>query len=158
ILLGQPRLSDISEPRPTAFEGSRAMEHLRRIDAINAAMGGRSVGTRGNAAVRTYVRGELQGCGLNVTEQPFGDMLGGRLVNRVGALRGGREETILVCAHHDAEGSGPAAVDGSAGLAALLELARVSSAAAESARREGHDRSRRTLLFASWDGESFGCA
>ena len=158
LVLGQRGLSAEGPGGRGEFQSDRAMEHLRSIDALQRGAGGRGSGTPGNALVREYVRGELAKIGLKVEEQPFSDMLGGSMVNIVGALPGERDESILVCAHHDAEGNGPAAVEGMGGLAVLLELARSSAAAARTWRGEGHPGRLRTLLFASWDGAAFGCA
>jgi len=157
VLLGQPKLSSAVPRRPIQFQSSRAMADLHEIDALTVRSGGRRSGTRGNDLVRNYVARRMGEAGLKVEEQAFGDLLGGKMKNVIGVLPGQRKETILVCAHHDVEGPGPAAIEGSAGLATLLELGRALSAPREEARKAGGSPSR-TVLFAAWDGEAFGCA
>lgn len=157
MLFGQPELSREVAQRPGVFRAERAMDDLRKIDALTGSLGGRSVGTTGNAAVSTYVGRRMEEAGLQVYEQVFHDLLGGDMRNVVGVLPGNRAGSILIGAHHDAEGESRAAVEATAGLAVLLELARAASDSAARAGVEGRPPSR-TLIFASWDGESFGCA
>src|SRR4030095_1470481 len=153
LLLGQPELSSEVARRPSQFLADRAMEDLREIDTLTGAAGGRSVGQAGNAVVSTYVGRRFQAAGLQVYEQLFEDRLGGTMRNVIGVLPGALDGTILVGAHHDAPGSPRAAVEGTAGLAVLIELARAASASSARARDEG-GAPQRTLMFASWDGES----
>src|SRR6185436_12977368 len=103
----------------------------------------------------TYVGRRLEAAGLRVYEQAFQDRLGGTMRNVIGVLPGSREGSVLVSAHHDADGRSPAAVEGTAGLAILLELARAAAEIGPRAAKEGR-APMRTLVFASWDGEAFG--
>ena len=148
-VLAQTDLSPDVERRRRSFDAGRAMDHAARIDALTRSSGGRMAGSRGNTLVRGYIEGELARAGLPIRVEPFGDMFGGNLVNVVGVVQGKTNEAVLVCAHHDASDPGPAAVQGTAGLAVLLELARN---AAESSR--AGFKPRRTLLFAAWDGDA----
>jgi hypothetical protein len=116
------------------------MDDLREIDALTTASGGRAVGRQGNAVVSTFVGRRLEAAGLRVYEQAFQDRLGGTMRNVIAVLPGSLEGSVLVSAHHDANGSSPAAVEGTAGLAILLELARAASEAG--ARPEGREAPR----------------
>jgi len=156
-LFGRPEISPEVAKRPALFDTDRAMDDLREIDALSVASGGRAVGRPGNAVVSTYVGRRLEAAGLRVYEQTFQDRLGGTMRNVIGVLPGSREGSVLVSAHHDADGRSPAAVEGTAGLAILLELARAASEIGPRAAKEG-SAPMRTLVFASWDGEAFGCA
>src|SRR5262245_11196040 len=118
-LLGRPEISPEVAGSPARFRPDRAMHDLREIDALTVGAGGRAVGTRGNAVISTYIGHRLEAAGLEVYEQTFQDRLGGTMRNVIGVLPGKRDESILVSAHHDANGRSPAAVEGTAGLATL---------------------------------------
>lgn len=156
LMWGQPVGRNEPLPAPADFSQTRAVAHLNRIEALTGT-GGRPVGSPSNALVRQYVGRELQKAGLEVYQQVFVDPLGGAIVSIIGQLPGKRGEAVMLCSHHDLEaGVGPFA-DGAAGLAVMLEVARTSAAAGAKV-AEGQGAKRRALLFASWDGESFGCA
>src|SRR5262245_13034106 len=157
FLFAQPEISREVTRRRGAFDAARAMKDLERVDEMTYDAGGRPVGSNGNAIVSTYVARRLQEAGLQVYEQVFQDRLGGRMRNIVGVLPGSRDGVILVGAHHDAAGRSPSAVEGAAGLAVLLELARATAFTNFRAREDGLAPSR-TIVFASWDGEAYGCA
>lgn len=152
---GQPLGGRTGRTSEIRFEVGRALEDLKQIDAITRAAGGRSVGSPGNAQVREYVAQRFRDLGLVVAEDAFRDTLGGAMTNLLATLPGERDETILICAHHDVDGAGPGAVDGSTGLALLLELARDATVARRVTKGTFQSR---TILFASWDGTAVGCA
>lgn len=151
---GQPSERIQGFTAPSMFNKARAVAHLHHIEALSGP-GGRPVGSRANALVRQYVGEQLQKAGLEVVQQGFRDPMGGAIVNIIGQSPGTREEGILLSAHHDLDANAGPSADGAASLAVMLEVARAST---EVRARDLPDQKRRALIFASWDGESFGCA
>jgi len=168
-IAGQPGLdASRSLPMPR-FDAGRALDDLAKLDALGRGGGGREVGTQGHAEVVRFVAKEFERAGLSCRIDRFSDHLGGEMVNVVAELPGSGDEVIILGAHHDATGSGPAVVDGLAGLAVLLESARAlkesrlaeASSIAQPASLRGPIEpiaGERTILFVSWDGDSMGCA
>src|SRR5207247_1348772 len=126
LTYGQSGLSPDLSAEAERFNAARAMAHLHRIDELTGPAG-RQVGSRSNALVRESVGRAVQQVGLQVYQQAFTDPLGGRMMNIIAQLPGTRGEAILLCGHHDLDRGGPGAVDGGAGLAVMLELARAAS-------------------------------
>ncbi len=155
VLFGQPARSPDPAGGASRFRIDRAMDDLRAIDSLSARAGGRAVGSPGNALTRDYISRRFEEAGLRVSEQKFRDILGGPMTNIVAVLPGELDETVLVSAHHDVDGPGPGAVEGTAGLATLLELARSAAEARAAGSLPGRSR---TLVFASWDGDALACA
>jgi len=108
-----------------------------------AAFGDRNVGTEGNKAVALYLQKKLAEYGLEVALQ------GGELQNVVGLLKGTNappREVLIVGAHYDSVKKSPGATDNGAGVAIVLEQARLLSRMSFA-----YD-----IKFAFWNGEELG--
>lgn len=128
-------LLDASRPPPRAlgasvpeqeFSAERAVVHLREV-----AQRPHPPGSADHARVRRYLADELARLGLEVqvqeaTAMSRGGSVGARVHNVLGRMRGqgGPGGAVLLAAHYDGVGSGPAASDDGAGVAVLLETAR----------------------------------
>lgn len=107
------------------------------------AFGDRSVGTEGNKAAALYLQKKLAEFGLEVALQ------GGELQNVVGLLKGTNaapREVLIVGAHYDSAKKSPGATDNGAGVAIVLEQARLLSRLSFA-----YD-----IKFAFWNGEELG--
>ena len=107
------------------------------------AFGDRSVGTEGNKAAALYLQKKLAEIGLEVALQ------GGELQNVVGLLKGTNaapREVLIVGAHYDSAKKSPGATDNGAGVAIVLEQARLLSRLSFA-----YD-----IKFAFWNGEELG--
>jgi glutaminyl-peptide cyclotransferase len=112
----------------SAFDSSRAFEHLRALVAI----GPRPPGSAGITQAREYITTQLKRLGLSPTEQPFdaetplGPM---KMTNISVRLPGKRPERLIIGGHYDTkrfrEFRFVGASDGGSSAAMLLELARV---------------------------------
>jgi Zn-dependent M28 family amino/carboxypeptidase len=108
-----------------------------------AAFGDRNVGAPGNKAVALYLQKKLAEFGLDVVLQ------GGDLQNVVGLLKGTNampREVLIVGAHYDSVTNSPGATDNGAGVAIVLEQARLLSRMSFA-----YD-----IKFAFWNGEEIG--
>jgi glutaminyl-peptide cyclotransferase len=115
-------------PRPAAFDGGRAYEHVRRL----VALGPRPAGSAGATAARRYIAGQLTALGLTPVEQrfeartPLGPVA---MANVIARIPGRRPQRLLVAGHYDTKRFGEfrfvGANDGGSSAATLLELARV---------------------------------
>jgi hypothetical protein len=108
-----------------------------------AAFGDRNVGAPGNKAVALYLQKKLAEFGLEVALQ------GGELQNVVGLLKGTNatpREVLIVGAHYDSVKKSPGATDNGAGVAIVLEQARLLSRMSFA-----YD-----IKFAFWNGEELG--
>jgi hypothetical protein len=156
-LFDQPELAPQTLSTLPRFDTDRALAHLHNLDELTRQGGGRASGTRGHRDVVAYLATAFRDAGLEIRLDRFDDTFRPNLVNIVAELPGSGSEVVILGAHHDAQGEGPAAVEGMAGMAVLLESARslresrVSASLASTARQ-------RTILFVSWDGEVLGCA
>ncbi len=117
---------------------------------------GRKVRTAGSAMARRYIADRFAAMGL----KPWSDATGYEQpyhigTNVVGVLPGSdpvlADEYVVVCAHYDHLGKGllwtyRGAADNAAGVAVLLEVAE----------HMVNHPPRRTVVFASWDGEERG--
>jgi Zn-dependent M28 family amino/carboxypeptidase len=136
------------------FDSSRAWEHLRQIVAI----GPRPAGSPALERTRTYIKDQMKGIGLPVTEQvweaktPNGPA---RMVNLIVTIPGDRKDTrnrIMFSGHYDTklfrEFRFVGANDGGSSAAFLIELARVLKAR----------RNPLTIDLVFLDGEEAVCA
>ena len=108
-----------------------------------AAFGDRSAGSAGNKAVAAYLQKRLAEYGLEV------ELQGGELQNVVGLLKGTNaapREVLIAGAHYDSAKNSPGATDNGAGVAIVLELARLLSR-----QSFAYD-----IKFAFWNGEEQG--
>jgi Zn-dependent M28 family amino/carboxypeptidase len=99
-------------------------EQIRKTVLELDAFGDRSVGSQGNRSVAAYLHKRLSECGLAVVFQ------GGEQQNIVGLLKGTNaapREILIVGAHYDSAKKSPGATDNSAGVAIVLEQARLLS-------------------------------
>jgi glutaminyl-peptide cyclotransferase len=117
-------------PKDAAFDGKRALEHVRQLVAI----GPRVAGTPGAKQARDYISSQLGALGLTVQEQPFeAETPLGRtaMVNLRVTLPGGggRSDRLIVAGHYDTklfrEFRFVGANDGGSSAGFLIELARV---------------------------------
>jgi len=118
----------VSGQSPTAFDSSKAWEHLRQQVAI----GPRPSGSPGNVKNRDYIKAQMAKLGIKVTEQPFegATPLGPvKMVNLIATIPGQRTDRIVLASHFDTklfrEIRFVGASDGASSTAALIELARV---------------------------------
>jgi peptidase M28-like protein len=119
------------KPPAAAFEGARALEHVRNLVAI----GPRVAGTPGAQQARDYIKKEMAAVGLEVAEQPFdaSTPLGQVHMVNVRATVPGSSPTasgrLVVAGHYDTklfrEFVFVGANDGGSSAAFLIELARV---------------------------------
>jgi Zn-dependent M28 family amino/carboxypeptidase len=117
-----------SAQSPTAFDSTRAWEHVRRQIAI----GPRPSGSPANAKTRQYIISQLTALGIKSAEQPFtGATPRGPvpMVNVIGTIPGKSPERIILASHFDTklfrELRFVGASDGASSTAALIELGRV---------------------------------
>jgi Zn-dependent M28 family amino/carboxypeptidase len=146
-----------ASPSPTAqvavFDGSRAMEHVRK----QVEFGPRPAGSAELAQTRDYIAGELKSYGLNVTSDefrattPVGEK---QMVNVTAELAGESSDVIIISSHYDTklykQFRFVGANDGGSSTGALLELARVMAATKQ--------KPRFTYWFVFFDGEEAFCA
>lgn len=110
----------------TVFSAERALVHVRQI-----ARRPHPAGSADNARVRSYLLRELEALGARPTVQEATGVStrgprAARVHNVVARIPGtsGRREAVLLVAHYDGVGAGPAAADDGAGVATLLETVR----------------------------------
>jgi hypothetical protein len=115
--------------QPAEFASGRALEHIRAIARVPHPMGSPE-----NAAVRDYLAEELNSLGLQVKVQKataarfaIGGLVAGTPENVLARLEGASDtdKAFLLVAHYDSVPTGPGASDDGAGVAAMLETARV---------------------------------
>jgi Zn-dependent M28 family amino/carboxypeptidase len=112
----------------TAFDSSRAWEHVRRQVAI----GPRPVGSAALTETRRYIIDQLKAAGVETREQafeaqtPIGPV---RMVNLIATIPGARPERIAIATHYETKLSREfrfvGASDPAASVAGVLELGRV---------------------------------
>jgi hypothetical protein len=137
-------------PEPGSFDVERALAHVRALTRHPG-----QTGSPGNAERRRYIEQRLRELGLEQQNQTsdavvsmFGRVVGARVDNVVARLRGSEGgPAVLLSAHYDAVPNSPGAADDAAGIATLLETARVLRAA----RMPRHD-----VVFLFADGEELG--
>jgi glutaminyl-peptide cyclotransferase len=115
-------------PGATAFDSSKAFEHLRQQVAI----GPRPSGSPGNVKNRDYIKAQMAALGIKTTEQAFDGAtpLGPvKMVNVIATIPGQRTDRIVLASHFDTKLFRDirfvGASDGASSTAALIELARV---------------------------------
>ena len=123
-----PRQSDVNTPIPSAFNGERAMDHVRKqID-----FGPRPPDTPQLAKTRAYITNELKSYGLNVyldefkAATPNGEK---KMANIVAEIPGETNTIILITSHYDTKYFKDmqflGANDPASSVATLLEIGRV---------------------------------
>jgi Zn-dependent M28 family amino/carboxypeptidase len=123
-----PRQSDVNTPIPSAFNGERAMDHVRKqID-----FGPRPPDTPQLAKTRVYITNELKSYGLNVyldefkAATPNGEK---KMANIVAEIPGETKTIILITSHYDTKYFKDmqflGANDPASSVATLLEIGRV---------------------------------
>ena len=112
---------------PSAFDSSKAWEHLRQQVAI----GPRPSGTPANVKTRDYIKAQMTALGLKTVEQPFegATPLGPvKMVNLIATIPGKSPDRIVLGSHFDTklfrDKRFVGASDGASSTAALIELAR----------------------------------
>jgi glutaminyl-peptide cyclotransferase len=117
-----------SAQSPTAFDSSKAWEHLRQQVAI----GPRPSGTPANLKNRDYIKAQMAALGIKTVEQAFDGAtpLGPvKMVNLIATIPGQRSDRIVLASHFDTKlfrnMRFVGASDGASSTAALIELARV---------------------------------
>lgn len=128
LILGCVAAATVSAQAPTAFDSSKAWEHLRQQISI----GPRPSGSGANAKTRQYITTTLAGFGIKTVEQafegrtPIGPI---KMVNLMATIPGERPDRIVLASHFDTklfrEFRFVGASDGASSTAALLELGRV---------------------------------
>jgi glutaminyl-peptide cyclotransferase len=113
---------------PAAFDGGRAMDHLRAVVGI----GPRPAGSAAIEETRKYIRGQLAAIGVKVADQAFdADTPVGKvkMVNLVATIPGTKPGRLIIAGHYDTklfrEFRFVGANDGGSSTAFLLEFARV---------------------------------
>jgi Zn-dependent M28 family amino/carboxypeptidase len=123
-----PRQPDVNTPIPSAFNGERAMDHVRKqID-----FGPRPPDTPQLAKTRAYITNELKSYGLNVyldefkAATPNGEK---KMANIVAEIPGETKTIILITSHYDTKYFKDmqflGANDPASSVATLLEIGRV---------------------------------
>ena len=123
-----PRQPDVNTPIPSAFNGERAMDHVRKqID-----FGPRPPDTPQLAKTRVYITNELKSYGLNVyldefkAATPNGEK---KMANIVAEIPGETKTIILITSHYDTKYFKDmqflGANDPASSVATLLEIGRV---------------------------------
>ncbi len=113
---------------PVAFDGGRAMDHLRAL----VGFGPRPAGSAALEESRKYIRTQLGALGITVADQAFeADTPVGKvkMVNLVASIPGTKPGRIIIAGHYDTklfrEFRFVGANDGGSSAAFLLEIARV---------------------------------
>jgi Zn-dependent M28 family amino/carboxypeptidase len=113
---------------PTAFDSTKAWEHVRQQLAI----GPRPSGSPANVKTRQYITAQLAAFGIKTAEQPFegATPIGPiKMANIIGTIPGRRPDRIILASHFDTklfrEARFVGASDGASSTAALIELGRV---------------------------------
>ena len=125
-LLGNSRVS--SAQGRAAFDGGRAMDHLRAL----VGFGPRPAGSAALGETRKYIREQLGALGIKVVDQAFdADTPIGKvkMINLVATIPGARPGRVIIAGHYDTklfrEFRFVGANDGGSSTAFLLEIARV---------------------------------
>lgn len=147
-----PRSTERLPPIPTAFNGERAMDHVRK----QIEFGPRPPGTAELEKTRNYIVNELKSAGLNVSldqftaKTPHGDT---KMVNVVADVPGETKDLILITSHYDTKYfknmQFVGANDPAASVATLLEIARVLGSL--------KDKPKLTYRLVFFDGEESFC-
>lgn len=147
ILLAPP--SARADNSDSEFSAAAALVVLERLAGDQLP---RPVGSAANAATRELITGEFGALGYQVEEQEVFACRAawascGFVTNVIARLPGtAGQPSVLMTAHHDSVGAGPGIADDLAGVAALLEVARL----------ERDADWLHPLLFVITDGEEVG--
>ena len=127
-----PASSDTTPAGATAFNGERAMDHVRK----QIEFGPRVAGSAQLAKTRMYIVNALRGSGMSITTDefevstPVGDR---RLTNITAEIPGESKDVIIIASHYDTKlytnMQFVGANDPGASVATLLEIGRVLGAA-----------------------------
>jgi hypothetical protein len=155
LLFTTSRTGPLPAPElPPAFGGASA---LRLTQELARDYPSRIPGTSGAARAVRWYEDRLGLYGLTAADDRWRQDVPGlgetELVNLVTIVPGRKEETIVVIAHRDNDGSSPGANDNASGTAALVELLRGYAATGTVSRRFEPDH---TLVFVSSDGGAYG--
>lgn len=150
-LSGPPQVREGPAAADT-FSVDRAMMHVREI-----AQQPHPTGTKANARVRDYLVAQLRAMGFDVQVQrelSLGPSQFAWVENVVGVLPGAGDETgkaqaVLLMSHYDSTPWGPGAADDGAGVASVLEAARIAATLDKGVRRH-------KLIVLLTDGEELG--
>lgn len=126
IRVAQPPAAIPASAPDTVFSAERAMRHVDQIATRPHPMG-----TEDHDRVRDYIVAQLSQLGVKPQVQVATGIgtryqVAGRVQNIVAWLPGtdAKGKAVLIAAHYDGVGAGPAAADDGAGAAALLETIR----------------------------------
>jgi glutaminyl-peptide cyclotransferase len=147
-----PRSTERLTPIPTAFNGERAMDHVKKqID-----FGPRPPGSPQLDKTRSYIVNQLKSYGLNVSldeftaKTPHGEK---KMVNILAELPGEAKDLILITSHYDTKYFKDmmfvGANDPAASVATLLEIGRVLGSMKE--------KPKLTYRLVFFDGEEAFC-
>ena len=152
VSMGTPGKAATPIPSAVAFNGERALQHVRK----QLEFGPRPPGSSELAKTRDYIIGELRSSGLSVSTDeflastPVGEK---RMVNIVGEIPGESKDQIIISSHYDTklykDMHFVGANDPGASVGTLLELGRVLGA------NKGKNRLTYRLVF--FDGEEAFC-
>ena len=148
----QPSEARSPVPGTTAFNGERAMEHVRK----QIEFGPRVAGSPQSAKTREYIISALKSSGLNVTTDEFDTStpVGERkLVNITAEIPGESKDAIIIASHYDTKlytnMQFLGANDPGSSVATLLEIGRVLGASQQ--------KPKFTYWLAFFDGEESFC-
>lgn len=105
--------------------GKMAYEHTKHL---SQAIGGRAVGTEGEAKARDYIEGQFKRMGYTSTVQPFSftrNNITYQSANVIAYKKGKSSKEIIVGAHYDSVSAGRGADDNASGVGVMLEAAEV---------------------------------
>ena len=152
VSMGTPSKAPTPIPSAVAFNGERALQHVRK----QLEFGPRPPGSSELAKTRDYIIGELRSSGLAVSTDEFlaSTPLGERrMVNIVGEVPGESKNQIIISSHYDTklykDMRFVGANDPGASVGTLLELGRVLGA------NKGKNKLTYRLVF--FDGEEAFC-
>lgn len=155
LLFTTSRTGPLPSPElPPAFAAGSAQ---RLTQELARDYPSRVPGTVGADRAVTWYQERLALYGLTAAAESWREDVPGlgstRLVNLVTVVPGQKDDTIVVIAHRDNDGSSPGANDNASGTAALVELLRGYASTGTVARRfePAH-----TLVFVSSDGGAYG--
>lgn len=148
--------ADKSEKKRTAFDGERALAHVKaQVD-----FGPRPAGSQASDKTGAYIMKELESYGLKTTfdsftpNTPQGKV---KMKNIIAELPGESSDIIIIASHYDTkyfkDFTFVGANDGGSSTGALLEMARVMAAESPA----GKPKRRFTYQFVFFDGEEAFC-
>jgi glutaminyl-peptide cyclotransferase len=148
----RPAESNTPVSGPTAFNGGRAMDHVRK----QIEFGPRVAGSAQLAKTREYITGALKSSGLNVTTDEFNSStpVGERkMVNITAEIPGESKDVIIVASHYDTKlytnMQFVGANDPGSSVGTLLEIGRVLGAS--------QPKPKFTYWLVFFDGEESFC-